>query len=241
MATGRRAGRLSTYTMLSYDRKISKHNITLTGFYRGVNNAVNRVNTVTNEIPAVLAITKEEVLIRSYTNAGNSTSIGAELNANIDGGKFAKFFVGGSLFNYAVKGNIFGYQVDNSSLNWSLKSNVNLTFTKELKLALDFNLKSATVTAQGKNHLFYLVNSSFSYTPAKLKGWDLSFRVLDLFSSNIEGLDTQAFNKFGKEIFYQETTYYRKGGIVELGLTYAFNRKGKSTQKTDSTFGKDQF
>ena len=226
---------------LSYDRKIRKHNVTLTGFYRGVNNSVYRVNTVTNEIPAVLAITKEEVLIRSYTNAGNSTSIGAELNANIDGGKFAKFFIGGSLFNYAVKGNIFGYQVDNSSLNWSLKSNVNLTFTKELKLAFDFNLKSATVTAQGKNGLFYLVNSSFSYTPAKFKGWDLSFRLLDLFNSNIEELDTQAFNKLGKEIFYQETTYYRKGCIFELGLTYAFNRKGKSAQKVDSAFGKDQF
>ena len=226
---------------LSYDRKINKHNITLTGFYRGVNNSVFRVNTVTNENPAVLAVTKEEVLIRSYTNAGNSTSIGAEMNANIDGGKFAKFFVGGSLFNYAVKGNIFGYQVDNSSLNWSLKSNVNLSFTKELKLAFDFNLKSATITAQGKNDLFYLVNSSFSYTPAKFKGWDLSLRVLDFFNSNIEGLDTQAFNKTSKEIFYQTTTYYRKGSIVELGLTYAFNKKGKSTQKVDSAFGKDQF
>jgi hypothetical protein len=226
---------------ISYDRKIKKHSLTLTGFYRGVNNAVFRVNTITNEIPAVLAVTKEEVLIRSYTNAGNSTSLGAELNANIDGGKFAKFFIGGSLFNYAVKGDIFGYQVNNSSLNWSLKSNVNLNFTKELKLAFDFNLKSATVTAQGRNDLLYLVNSSFSYAPVKLKGWDLSLRVLDLMNSNVEGLDTQAFNKTGKEIFYQTTTYYRKGGIVEVALTYSFNKKGKSSLKTDSTFGKDQF
>ncbi len=226
---------------VSYDRKIRKHNFTLTGFYRGVDNAVYRVNTVTNENPAVLAVTREEVLIRSYTNAGNSTSIGAELNANIDGGKYAKFFFGGSLYNYAVKGTIFGYQVDNSSLNWSIKSNANLNFTKELKLTLDFNLKSATVTAQGRNDLFYLVNSSLNYAPVRWKGWDLSLRVLDLFNSNIEGLDTQAFNKASKEIFYQTTTYYRKGGIVELGLTYAFNKKGKSNLKTESTFGKDQF
>ncbi len=226
---------------ITYDRKIGKNNFTLTGFYRGVDNAIFRVNTVTNQNPEVYAVAKEDVLIRSYTNAGNSTSLGAELNANIDAGKFAKFFVGGSLYNYAVKGNIFGYQVDNSSLNWSLKSNVNLVFTKELKMAFDFNLKSATVTAQGKNDLFYLVNSSVSYSPAKLKGWDLSVRLLDLMNSNSEGLDTQAFNKAGAEIFYQETTYYRKGCIVELGLTYSFNKKGKSTLKTDSTFGKDQF
>ncbi|MEI6274998.1 MAG: outer membrane beta-barrel protein [Prolixibacteraceae bacterium] len=228
-------------TEISYDRKIKNHSLTLIGFYRGVNNAIFRVNTVTNENPEVYAIAREEVLIRSYTNAGNSRSLGAELNANIDGGKFGKFFVGGSLYNYSVKGNIFGYQVDNSSLNWSVKTNANLSLTKVLKLALDFNLKSATVTAQGQNDLFYQINTSLGYTPPKWKGWDFSLRMLDMLNSNSEGLDTRAFNKFGKEIFYQETTYYRKGCIVELGLTYSFNKKGKSSSKTDSTFGKDQF
>jgi hypothetical protein len=226
---------------ISYERKIKKHTVNVIGFYRGVNNAVYRVNTITNENPAVMAVTREEVLIRSYTNAGNSRSLGAEINANLDAGKFAKFFVGGSLYNYAVNGTIFGYQVNNSSLNWSLKSNMNLVFSKEFKMALDFNLKSATVTAQGQNDLFYLFNSSFNYSPSKLKGWELSLRVLDLFNSNIEGLDTRAFNKTGKEIFYQETTYYRKGGILELGLTYSFNKKSKGTMKSDSSFGKEQF
>jgi len=228
-------------TELSYERKIKKHTMTLTGFYRGVDNAVFRVNTVTNENPDVYAIIQEDVLIRSFTNAGNSRSLGAELNANIDAGKLGKFFLGGSLYDYTVKGDIFGYKVDNSSLNWSLKSNANLNLTKELKLALDFNLKSATVTAQGQNDLLYLMNGALSYTPAKLKGWDFSLRVLDLLSSNVEGLDTQAFNSKGQEIFYQETTYYRKGGIVEIGLSYSFNKKGKNGVKTDSTFGKEQF
>jgi len=228
-------------TEVSYDRKIKNHSVTLIGFYRGVNNAIFRVNTVTNENPDVYAIVQEDVLIRSFTNAGNSKSIGAELNANIDGGKYGKFFVGGSLYNYSVKGDIFGYKVDDSSLNWSVKSNANLNLTKAFKLALDFNLKSATVTAQGQNDLFYQMNTSLGYTPLKLKGWDFSLRVLDLLNSNTEGLDTQAFNKYGQEIFYQETTYYRKGCIVELGLTYSFNKKGKNSTKTDSTFGKEQF
>ena len=226
---------------LSFDQKIGKHSFTLTGFYRGVDNAVYRVNTITNENANVLAVTKEEVLIRSYTNAGNSKSLGAELNANIDAGKFAKFFIGGSLYNYKVSGNIFGYQVNNSSTNWSLKANMNLTITNELKFSADYNLKSATITAQGKNALLYIANSALSYTPVKLKGWDLSLRVLDIFNSNIEGLDTQAFNKIGKEIFYQTTDYYRNGGIVELGISYVFNSKGKNAKKTDSTFGKEQF
>jgi outer membrane receptor protein involved in Fe transport len=226
---------------LSYGRKIEKHNIALTGFYRGVDNAVFRVNTVTNENQAVYDVIGEDVLIRSFTNAGNSRSLGAELNANIDAGKYAKFFVGGSLYNYTVQGNIFGYMVDNSSLNWSVKSNVNVTLSTELRFTLDFNLKSATITAQGQNDLLYLTNAALSYAPKKLKGWDFSLRVLDILGTNVEGLDTRAFNATGAEIFYQETDYFRKGGIVEIGISYAFNNKGKSTTKADSTFGKEQF
>lgn len=226
---------------LSYGRRIGKQNISLTGFYRGVDNAVFRVNTVTNEIQKVYDVIGEDVLIRSYTNAGNSKSLGAELNANIDAGKYAKFFVGGSLYNYSVQGDIFGYQVDNQSLNWSLKANMNLLFSDELKFNLDFNLKSATITAQGQNDLLYLTNAALNYTPKKLKGWDFSLRVLDLLGSNVEGLDTRAFNKQGEEIFYQVTDYLRKGGIVEVGVSYAFNNKGKSAKKSDSTFGKEQF
>ena len=97
---------------LSYGRRIGKQNISLTGFYRGVDNAVFRVNTVTNENPAVFDVIGEDVLIRSYTNAGNSKSLGAELNFNIDAGKYAKFFIGGSLYNYRVQGDIFGFKLE---------------------------------------------------------------------------------------------------------------------------------
>jgi outer membrane receptor protein involved in Fe transport len=226
---------------LGYGRRIGNHNLALTGFYRGVNNAVFRVNTVTNENEKVMEVTKEDVLIRSFTNAGNSRALGAELNANIDAGKFAKFFIGGSLYNYTVKGDIFGYLVDNSSLNWSVKSNMNLNITKEIRFNLDFDLKSATITAQGQNDLIYLSNAALSYAPKNLKGWDFSLRALDLLGSNIQGLNTRAFNKDGLEIFYQETAYFRKGGVIEIGVNYAFNNKGKSAKKSDSTFGKEQF
>jgi hypothetical protein len=160
---------------------------------------------------------------------------------NIDAGKLAKFFIGGSLYNFKVKGDIFGYQVNNSSTNWSVKANMNLNISKEIKFAADLNLKSASITAQGQNDLFYLANAAINYTPVKLKGWDFSIRLLDFLGSNLEGLDTQAFNKQGKEIFYQETEYFRKGGIVELGVTYSFNLKGKNGKKSESMFGKEQF
>jgi outer membrane receptor protein involved in Fe transport len=217
---------------LSFDRKLGRNNLNLTGFYRGTSNAIFRVNTVYEE---------ENVLIRSYTNSGNATSLGAELNGNFELGSFAKFFLGGSLYNYRIDADIFGYREDNSSTNWSLKGNLNLMITDDLKMTVDFDLKSATVTAQGKNEMFYTANTALRYTPEKLKGWDFSVKVLDFLNSNITGLDTRAHDQTGVQIFYQETEYTRFGPIAELTVSYSFNMNGKSGRKTESTFGKEQF
>lgn len=217
---------------LDLETTFGKQKVNITGFYRGVDNAIFRVNTV---------YTEEMVLIRSYTNSGNSNAMGMELNANLDAGKKLKFFVGGSLYNYRVQGTIFGFDVDNQSTNWSLKGSANWAISNELKLSADFDVKSATVTAQGQNDMFYMTNAALSYSPAKLKSWNFNLRVLDLVQSNLKGLDTNVYNTANQQIFYQETLYTRSGPIVELGLSYAFNNKGKSNKKAESSFGKSEF
>jgi len=221
-----------TNVELGYEKKIGKQKIGLTGFYRGVDNAIFRVNTVYQE---------EMVLIRSYTNSGNSKSLGAELNTNLEVGKFAKFFLGGSLYNYRIKGDIFGCKENNSSTNWSLKGNANFIITKQLKFTADIDMRSATVTAQGKNDMFYMANTALSYVPKKLENLNLSLKVLDILSSNVTVLATRAYNSDGEQIFYQETVYTRTGPIVELGISYAFNKNGKSKKKVESSFGESEF
>lgn len=217
---------------LTWDKIVGNQNFTLTGFYRGTENAVFRVNTVYQE---------ENVLIRSYTNAGNTQSLGAELNANFVSGEKIKLFLGGSLYNYRVEGDIFGYQEKNESTNWSLKGNVNWLATDAFKFTLDFDFKSATVTAQGANELFYLANVAINYTPPKVNGLSFAMRVIDILGSNIQGLNTRAYNSDGVQIFYQEVQYNRYGPIVELGVNYALNMQGKSKKKDKDTFGDEQF
>jgi outer membrane receptor protein involved in Fe transport len=218
---------------LSYETWIGKQKLGLTGFYRGVDNALFRVNTVN---------TDEMVLIRSITNSGNTTSTGVELNANLDAGKRTKIFVGGSVYYFHVEGEAFGYKENNNSVNWSLKGNANYNITKELKLSADFDIKSATVTAQGNNFMMYLANAALNYTPVKLKNWNFSLKVLDIMNSNVEGLDTRAFDKDANEIFYQKTYYYRTGTIAELGISYSLNTgNSKSKTKSDNTYGKSEF
>ncbi|QZT37471.1 TonB-dependent receptor family protein [Halosquirtibacter xylanolyticus] len=216
---------------VQYGWKGSNVSINLTGFYRGTDNAVFRVNTVYEE---------ENVLIRSYTNSGNTQSLGAELNSSINMGRFGDLFLGGSLYNYKVEGNIFGYKESNQSTNWSFKGNLNLNITKTIKWSSDFNVKSATVTAQGQNELYYQANTALVYKPTKLKGWDFSVRALDILSSNITGLSTRAYDTNGVQIFYQDTEYRRNGPILELRASYSLNKIFKKS-KTDSAFGKSQF
>lgn len=216
---------------LGFDKKIGKQKINLTGFYKGVNNAIFRVNTIYQE---------ELVLIRSYTNAGNSTSLGVELNANFEAGEWAKFFLGGSLYHYNVKGEIFGYQEDNSSTNWSIKGNANFDLSEQFKFSTDFDIKSATVTAQGQNDLFYMANVALNYSPKNNKNLNFNVKGLDILGSNDTGLDTQAFNSSDQEIFYQETQYLRVGPVVEFGVSYSFNKK-KKTVKAKNSFGTKEF
>ena len=217
---------------LSLEKKIGKQSLYLNGFYRGVNNAVFRVNTVYEE---------ENVLIRSYTNSAKTKAAGLELNANLTAGTFVRFSPSSSLYDNRVEGDIFGYKENNRSLNWSLKGNANFLITKSLRLTADFDSKSATVTAQGRNEMFYIVNAALNYTPQKLKRWDFSLRGLDILGSNNTGLNTHAYNSSGVQIFYQEIEYLRYGPIVELSISYALNMAGKSLKKANSAFGKDQF
>ena len=217
---------------LSYDKSLGKNNVLLTGFYRGVDNAVFRVNTVYYD---------ELVLIRSYTNSGDTRALGAELNSNISLGKRAKLFLGASLYDFRVRGEVFGYAENNSSLNWSLKGTVNYSVSKSLKWTADFDMKSATVTAQGNNEMFYFLNTALNYSPIRMKNWSFNLKGLDLLASNIQGLDTRAYNQSEEQIFYQETTYYRVGPIVEIGLSYSFNSGSRSIKAAKSEFGTKEF
>jgi hypothetical protein len=102
-------------------------------------------------------------------------------------------------------------------------------------------MKSATVTAQGRDKMYYLANLSLNYSPGWLKGCDFTLKGLDILGSNLTGINTRAFDAEGTQIFYQEIEYDRYGPILELNISYAFNMKGKSGKKIESTIGKEQF
>lgn len=232
----------SNVAELTFTKAYKSNSFSLTGFYRGTENAIYRVNTRlfgnTEEYPWYSG---NSVLIRSYTNAGNNRAIGAELAGNIKITDWWKMYVAGSLYNFNINGEIFGFNVDQNSLNYALNANTNITITNNLKFYYTFNLQSATVTAQGQNDLYYMSDAVLSWVPSFIKNTTVSLKAEDLFNSNIKGLDTRGLDVAGNEIFYQETTYYRYGPVFELNIVYAFNKLNGKAKKIDSTFGKSEF
>lgn len=217
---------------LALNGKIGKSNFNLTGFYRNTDNAIFRVNTVYE---------KENVLIRSYTNSANTQATGIEFNMDFAMGNFSKIFFSSSVYNFRVKADIFGYKENNRSTNWNVKGNANFNVTESLILAADFNVTSATITAQGRDKMFYMANTSLKYTPKWLQGWDFSLNLLDILKSNNSTVSTRAYNSSGTPMFFQKSEYNLYGPILEISITYSFNMKGKSGKKAASSFGKEQF
>ncbi|MBR8537823.1 TonB-dependent receptor [Carboxylicivirga sediminis] len=212
---------------LNYTRRFGKNNITLTGFYRGVDNAIYRVNRVAYDMG-----NPGGVLLRSYTNAGNQTALGAEMGMNFDLINKVKVFVGGALYDFQVIADdeLLGESRDSRSTNWNIKSNASWLITAPLKLTVDYSIKSASVTPQGESLQFEALNAAINYTPEKLRGWTFSARMLDVLGTNQAGGYTAAYE--GEQILLRRGYVYDyEGQIVEFGISYSFNNKKQKSQR----------
>ncbi|MBK3516332.1 TonB-dependent receptor domain-containing protein [Carboxylicivirga marina] len=221
---------------LNYTRKFGKSNMTLTGFYRGVDNAIYRVNRVAYDMG-----NPGGVLLRSYTNAGNQTSLGAEMGLNMDIFSKVKLFVGGSLYDFKVIADdeLLGESRDSRSTNWNLKTNASWMISNPLKLTVDYSIKSGSVTPQGKSLEFQALNAAVNYKPEKLNGWTFSAKVLDILGTNQAGGYTAAYE--GEQILLRrDYVYDYEGQIVELGISYSFN-SNKYKAKKKKHIGDDYF
>ncbi|HHN48386.1 MAG TPA: TonB-dependent receptor [Bacteroidales bacterium] len=217
---------------LTFSNYIGEQQISLTSFYREVTDAVFRVNTVFED---------ELILIRTFTNAGQTQSLGGELNANFELGKRAKFYLGASLYSFWLQADIFGYREDHRSTNWNLKGNGNLMLSKQLRFVADFNIRSAEVTAQGSDKMRYLANAALVFNPAKQKAWTFNLKLLNILKSNTRGVSTRAYNSEGIQIFYQDADFFWYGPVAEFSVSYQFNWRNRTRAETESSFGKDEF
>ena len=213
---------------LSYGRLLGKHNMTLTAFVRSATNAVYRVNRLDYNLA-----NKGGVLLRSFTNAGSHLALGGELGFNFDILSKVKLFMGGSLYQFSVKSNktLFGDQSEKSSINWDAKANLTWNIAKPLKFNVDYSYKSQSVTPQGEDMEFQMMNVALNYTPEKLQGWNFFAKILDVVGTNQSGGFTGA-SANNMNIFRRDWADDYEGQILEIGASFTFNqRKEKRKQQ----------
>lgn len=84
---------------------------------------------------------------------------------------------------------------------------------KQFRASADFDIRSAEVTAQGRNELFFMANAALSYSPSNHDAWTINLRVLNIFDTNNRVLSTRAYDDRSVQIFYQDTDFYYYGPI----------------------------
>jgi len=220
---------------VSYNRLMGAHTLILTGFVRSASNAIYRVNRLDYDLANTGG-----VLLRSYTNAGSQLAAGGDLGFNFFFFNRVKLFLGGSLYQFSVESNesLFGDQSSSSSINWDTKSNLTWEISAPLELTIDYSYKSQSVTPQGEDLAFQMLNIALKFSPEKMQGWNFYAKLLDVMGTNQSGGYTGATAGQTK-VFRRDWVYDYEGQIVEVGASFTFNqRKDKEKQKL---IGNDYF
>lgn len=212
---------------LSYNRLLGRHNMMLTGFVRSASNVIYRVNRLDYNLANTGG-----VLLRSFTNAGNQLAAGGELGFNFDIFRKVKLFLGGSLYQFSVesKESLFGDQSNSNSINYDAKTNLTWEIAAPLKFTVDYSYRSNSVTPQGEDFEFQMMNFALNYTPETLKGWRFHARLLDVMGSNQEGGYTGATAN-GNKIFRRDWVYDYEGQIIEIGASFTFNQSRQKSRQ----------
>jgi outer membrane receptor protein involved in Fe transport len=205
------------------------HSVFATGYFRHVENVVNRVNTVFNDT----------ILNRIYSNVGNAKAIGVEVGAEFKPTKQWTNFIGANVYNYNINGRFDNNALDTDATVFSVNVNSTWRFWKNASLQFTFNYLSDRNTAQGEDSRFYRPHLTFQKSffddrlTATLQWQNIDLGLLD---TNEQRITTSRPNSF-----FTTTNYIYEVDILLLNLSYTF-KKGKNKSKfIDSEFGKREF
>lgn len=200
-----------------------------TGYFRHVDNVVNRVNTIYNDT----------ILNRIYSNVGNAKAIGLEFGTELKPTKNWNNFIGANIYNYTIDGRFDNKPVNTDTTIYSVNLNSTWRFWDNASLQFTFNYLSNRNTAQGEDSRFYSPNLTFQKTfmdnrlTATLQWQNIDLGVLNT--------NEQRITTFRPNTFFTTTNYIYEVDIVSLNLSYTF-KKGNNTSKfIDSEFGKKEF
>lgn len=205
------------------------NSIFATGYFRHIDNVVNRVNTIYNDT----------ILNRIYSNVGNAKAIGLEVGAEIKSTKKWSNFIGANIYNYSINGSFDNRVIDTDATIYSINLNSTWRFWNNASLQFTFNYLSDRNTAQGEDSRFYSPNLTFqkSFMDNRLTA-TLQWQNIDL---GLLDTNEQRITTFRQNEFFTTTNYIYEVDMIILNLSYTFKKGSNKSKFIDSEFGKKEF
>ncbi|MFK7813612.1 MAG: TonB-dependent receptor [Maribacter sp.] len=201
---------------LNFSRRLGKGNFTFGGFYRRINDEINRRGFFDEDNPTVLIV--------DYDNFDSNDAYGLELSASYRPTNWWSINGSFDVYSRTQKGFIEGASVEvnntlmNAKLNNSFKATKDLTF----QLFTFYSGRQSVLQYDLKDNFF--MNAGVRYNFAKGKG-TLSLNFNDIFRTQ-----RFAFETFRTVI--QEGQFKTDSRSVYLGLAYRFGSgKNKSVKR----------
>lgn len=223
----------------------NKNSVYATAYFRHVENAINRVNTLAYESNGVVI---DSILNRVYSNVGKSKTIGVEFGTQFKATKNWNNFIGANIYNYDISGAFIfrhrdgitrHYDVNSNNTIYSINVNSTYSFWKNATAQFTFNYLSNTNTAQGEDSRFYAPNLILrkAFLDSRLTA-TLQWQNIDmgLLNSNEQSIATSRPNEF-----FTSTNYVYEVDMVTLNLSYTFNKVKNKAKFIESEFGKREF
>ena len=191
---------------LNYIKSWKKTQLSIESYYRVTHNKVNRITSVY----------QEGVLLSTYDNVGTDYALGIEGMFNVKLSKWWEISLTGNAYDYRIKGAIEGESFENQSFNWASRLSNTFKVHKNLKIQADGRYNSPTVTSQGKEEDYYMINlgARADFLDKKLSA---SVQVRDVFASARRASFVES------PTLYNYRSYLSNAPYFTVNLSYRFN------------------
>lgn len=205
---------------LGFIHSREKSQLSLEGYYRIKHNKVERTREVY----------EEGILLQTFTNVGTDYSLGMEALYNIALFQWWELNLMGDLYNYRIESESNGSQSNYRSFNWGTRVNNTFNIAKRIRIQLDGNYNSATVTTQGEDKGYYSFNAAVR-SDFLDKTLSLVLQVRDVFSTMERVSVTRDVDFYN---YYSRST---RAPIISLTASYRLNNFKQSNRDNRSDGG----
>ncbi len=215
---------------LAYVKQMGKTQLSVEGYYRIRQNKIEGFRTPYESSDAT--IDSEGVILTTFRNAGKDFSLGVEAMLTTPLTKWWEASFSGNIYDYRLEVEAGEESYNRESLTWDLRASTTFTLTKWLRLQLDGNYRSESITSQGSWGAYYSFN-------AGLKGDFLNRRL----SASLTWRDFLSTAKYSSVLssdgIYQTTEYRPHTPFIMLSIGYRLNnfKSSRQHQNVDDSEG----